>query len=405
MNWEDERYVRLYVRDTGDWVTLSWDAQALFVQILRKVDRAGVLQFGKHGIRSLAAVIGHREMAERLAPALDELLADGCIQMQGDCIIVPNFIEAQEAKQSDKQRQSESRLRRRDLMRKGLDPDAREAVIYFVQSEHGGPIKIGRADDLAKRMVGLQTSRPDKLVVLAAAQGTVELERQLHARFADIREKGEWFSPTPELMELIRDVSSRGHVALSQFVTGHSVPSRAVPSHATPNQTEEKAPAAQAPVSPAPGLPGIDPGTQEKPSKQPKAKRAGGVTQEVAALAETLLAELSAAIQRVRPGARLLRPIPGNVEHIAARLADGATAEEVRHVIAVCEAESRHNEKSLQYFNAVSPFRRDNFGRHLARTLEDAAKPDRARGAWRDPTVGSNTGQHTPEQEWDAWRR
>jgi len=129
------------------------------------------------------------------------------------------------------------------------------------------------------------------------------------------------------------------------------------------------------------------------------------VTQEVAALAATLLEELSAAIQRVRPGARVLRPIPGNVEHIAARLADGATAEEVRHVIAVCEAESRHNPTSLQYFNPVSPFRRDNFARHLARTLEDAAKPDRARGAWRDPTVGSNTGQHTPEQEWDAWRR
>lgn len=186
------------------------------------------------------------------------------------------------------------------------------------------------------------------------------------------------------------------------------VPSRPYPSRPginTLSNESDRAPAAQAPVSPSPGLPGIDPGVPEKPSKPPKAKRAGGVTQEVAALAETLLEELSAAIQRVRPGARVLRPIPGNVEHIAARLADGATAEEVRHVIAVCEAESRHNEKALQYFNAVSPFRRDNFARNLARTLEDAAKPDRARGAWRDPTVGSNTGQHTPEQEWDAWRR
>ena len=170
------------------------------------------------------------------------------------------------------------------------------------------------------------------------------------------------------------------------------------------SKESDRAPAAQAPVSPAPGLPGIDPGAQEKPSKAPKAKRAGGVTQEVAALAATLLEELSAAIQRVRPGARVLRPIPGNVEHIAARLADGATAEEVRHVIAVCEAESRHNPTSLQYFNPVSPFRRDNFARHLARTLAAAAKPDRARGAWRDPTMGSETG-HSDEARFKSWRQ
>ena len=35
MRWEDERYVRIYTRDTPSWMLLSWDAQALFLQLLR----------------------------------------------------------------------------------------------------------------------------------------------------------------------------------------------------------------------------------------------------------------------------------------------------------------------------------------------------------------------------------
>ena len=157
----------------------------------------------------------------------------------------------------------------------------------------------------------------------------------------------------------------------------------------------------------SPGLPGIDPpGAQEKPRKAPRSKSATASNPELQTLAVALLGELSAAIQSVRPSARELRPIPGNLEHIAERLADGATADEVRHVIAVYAAESRHNEKSLQYFNPVSPFRRDNFARALARTVADASKPERQRAPpWRpDPSIGSNPGEHTPAKDWDSWR-
>ena len=51
VNWQDEQFVKVYTRDTGEWTLLSWDAQALLLQILRKVDRSGVLQLGKHGAR------------------------------------------------------------------------------------------------------------------------------------------------------------------------------------------------------------------------------------------------------------------------------------------------------------------------------------------------------------------
>lgn len=115
MNWEDERFVKIYVRDTGEWAMLSWDAQALLMQLLRKVDRSGVMQLGKPGRRALPAVLGHKDQAQRIDTALDELLKDGCVRLLQDRIVVPNFIAAQEAKQSDKLRQAESRARRREI--------------------------------------------------------------------------------------------------------------------------------------------------------------------------------------------------------------------------------------------------------------------------------------------------
>lgn len=110
MRWSDERYVRVYTRDTVDWQSLSFDAQALLVLLLRKVDRAGLLPLGKHGKRGVAIAIGHPREWPRLEPALEELLADGCIRMLEDGrLFVPNYIDAQEAKSSDKARQQKVR--------------------------------------------------------------------------------------------------------------------------------------------------------------------------------------------------------------------------------------------------------------------------------------------------------
>jgi hypothetical protein len=58
MDWENERYVRVYTRDTIDWVALGWEAQSLFLLLIRKVDRSGVLEIGKHGARGVAGLIG-----------------------------------------------------------------------------------------------------------------------------------------------------------------------------------------------------------------------------------------------------------------------------------------------------------------------------------------------------------
>jgi hypothetical protein len=115
VNFIDERYVRLYVRDTATWLALSFDGQALLCLLLRKADRAGVIDLGARGRASIPLVLGHRADATRILGGLGELEAGGVVEITEDdrTLTFPNFLEAQEARQSDAQRKRESRERRK----------------------------------------------------------------------------------------------------------------------------------------------------------------------------------------------------------------------------------------------------------------------------------------------------
>lgn len=69
--------------------------------------------------------------------------------------------------------------------------DAR--YVYFVQRGDDGPIKIGLAKNVARRVAGLQTSCAERLVTLGFCRGDRDMEREYHARFAEYRISGEWF--------------------------------------------------------------------------------------------------------------------------------------------------------------------------------------------------------------------
>lgn len=82
---------------------------------------------------------------------------------------------------------------------------ADRGVVYFIQAETGGPIKIGTAIDAEKRMASLQLSCPVKLRLLSKRPGGERLERFLHRQFAAYRLHGEWFEPdAPGLRREIR---------------------------------------------------------------------------------------------------------------------------------------------------------------------------------------------------------
>jgi hypothetical protein len=109
MRWEDERYVRIYTRDTSALAALGWEARALLWEVFRKMDRVGVLALGKHGARGLAALTAMPvDLVER---ALALLIADGVLVMRGDDLFCPNFMHAQECVKSNSLRQKEKRER------------------------------------------------------------------------------------------------------------------------------------------------------------------------------------------------------------------------------------------------------------------------------------------------------
>ncbi len=66
-------------------------------------------------------------------------------------------------------------------------------VVYAVQQGTGGAVKIGRANDIGRRLKSLQTGSPAPLVVLATWPGGAELEHEMHVKYAEYRLHGEWF--------------------------------------------------------------------------------------------------------------------------------------------------------------------------------------------------------------------
>lgn len=80
--------------------------------------------------------------------------------------------------------------------------------VYFVRAVSGGPVKIGKADNPAKRLEVLQACSPEKLEILAVCLGGLAAEKHIHRRFAATRLHGEWFQWSEALASLLRRLPS-----------------------------------------------------------------------------------------------------------------------------------------------------------------------------------------------------
>lgn len=71
--------------------------------------------------------------------------------------------------------------------------------VYYITAREVGLVKIGCAWDAARRLAALQSCCPVELVLEASFKGSYREERELHARHAEHRVRGEWFTLTPQL--------------------------------------------------------------------------------------------------------------------------------------------------------------------------------------------------------------
>lgn len=84
-------------------------------------------------------------------------------------------------------------------------------MIYFIQAEMLGLVKIGTTTNMKSRLKALRDCCPDKLRILGSFKSTDDrlVERILHRKFESARSHGEWFRQTPDLMAFIERFANK----------------------------------------------------------------------------------------------------------------------------------------------------------------------------------------------------
>lgn len=89
---------------------------------------------------------------------------------------------------------------------KPVESKQQGSLVYFIQGDNSGAVKIGITTDLDRRLRELQVATAETLAVIGQVPGGREMERELHERFKDQRLTGEWFVPSGDLLAYIATV-------------------------------------------------------------------------------------------------------------------------------------------------------------------------------------------------------
>jgi len=73
-------------------------------------------------------------------------------------------------------------------------------------------VKIGRTNDVRKRVANLRTGTADQLIVHAIEPGDSKVEAKRHKQFESDRRQGEWFRCSPALVRHIFDTWKRNNL-------------------------------------------------------------------------------------------------------------------------------------------------------------------------------------------------
>jgi hypothetical protein len=112
VDWSNERYVRIYTRDTKTWKLLGWEGQAVLCLLARRFDRSGILDDVRSG-EDVALMIGGGFPEEIASIGLYRILKHDVMVLTAGGLLWPKFMDAQESSKSNTQRQREFRDKRR----------------------------------------------------------------------------------------------------------------------------------------------------------------------------------------------------------------------------------------------------------------------------------------------------
>ena len=99
----------------------------------------------------------------------------------------------------------------KDLVALAVHVHAGEAdIVYFLQAEADGRIKIGTTKNLYLRLKVLRAISPVRLRLVGKVRGGRQLERMFHLAFAPLRcGRTEWFEPGTSLLSYVRELRKR----------------------------------------------------------------------------------------------------------------------------------------------------------------------------------------------------
>lgn len=124
MKYEDENWIKIYTRDSAGWISLSWQARGVALELARKLPKAtGELSLGRRGLEALAALL--RAPWSEIEPWVRELIEDGRLEYDEAAQIIrdPQHADRQNAVASGKTRTADWRAR--DAARRAVtDGDA-----------------------------------------------------------------------------------------------------------------------------------------------------------------------------------------------------------------------------------------------------------------------------------------
>jgi hypothetical protein len=92
-------------------------------------------------------------------------------------------------------------------------------MIYVIAPEQSTIVKIGHTTlEPVRRVAGLQTGNPERLVLRWSGEGDEKLEKHLHVVFADYRVQGEWFDlePLGDPVQAVKSEVSKAHQLLAR---------------------------------------------------------------------------------------------------------------------------------------------------------------------------------------------